>query len=236
MSKVGTTNKAVRDEWVKKSLDAIPQGAKILDAGAGERQYQNLCSHLKYVSQDFGRYDGEGDGAGLHTKSWDTQGVDIVGDICDIPAPDESFDAVMCTEVLEHLPEPTRALEEFARLLKPGGTILLTAPFCSLTHFSPFHFHSGFNQHYYRFHLERLGFQIKEISANGGYFDYLAQELRRLPHVADQYCGRARRPLLKLAARLMLLFLGKLARSDSGSNELLCFGYHVLAVKSGKAE
>jgi 2-polyprenyl-3-methyl-5-hydroxy-6-metoxy-1,4-benzoquinol methylase len=46
----------------------------------------------------------------------------------------------MCVEVFEHLPEPIKAVEEFARLFKPGGYLILTAPFCSLTHFAPLSF------------------------------------------------------------------------------------------------
>src|SRR5674476_1266665 len=66
---------------------------------------------------------------GLQTKGWDTTRIDLVSDITAIPAPDASFDAILCSEVLEHVPEPTHALDEFTRLLKPGGVLILTAPF-----------------------------------------------------------------------------------------------------------
>jgi len=67
--------------------------------------------------------------------------VDVISDITSIPLPDASFDACLCTEVLEHLPHPIEALRELARLLRPGGRLILTAPFCSLTHFSPHGLH-----------------------------------------------------------------------------------------------
>ena len=42
-----------------------------------------------------------------------------------------SFDTILCSEVLKREPESTNALDEFTRLLKPGGVVILTAPFAS---------------------------------------------------------------------------------------------------------
>jgi len=117
----GTRNQATREAWLERTLASIPAGSRILDAGAGELQYKRFCSHLQYVSQDFGQYDGQGDGIGLQKGSWDQSRLDIVSDITAIPEPDASFDAIMCIEVLEHLPAPVDALRELIRLLKPGG-------------------------------------------------------------------------------------------------------------------
>ena len=137
---VGTRNLEAREKWLKKTLKKVPSGSKILDAGAGELRYKKFCSHLNYVSQDFGQYNGGGDGRGLQKKRWDNSKLDIVSDITKIPAKDNAFDAIMCIEVLEHLPRPIKAIEEFARILKPKGKLILTAPFCSLTHFAPYYF------------------------------------------------------------------------------------------------
>lgn len=129
---VGTKNQTYREAWLERALAALPAGSRILDAGAGELQYKRYCRHLDYVSQDFARYDGQGNGKGLQSGIWDQTSLDIVSDICSIPQPDASFDAVMCVEVLEHVPRPVAALRELNRLLKRGGVLILTAPFCSL--------------------------------------------------------------------------------------------------------
>ena len=146
---VGTQNEATRVAWIEQTLQKIPAGARLLDAGAGERQFERFCAHLRYVAQDFAQYDGQGDGTGLQTGSWDQSKLDIVSDIARIPEPDASFDAIMCTEVFEHIPHPAQAMAEFARLLRPGGWLLITAPFCSLTHFAPYHFYTGFSKYFY---------------------------------------------------------------------------------------
>jgi SAM-dependent methyltransferase len=233
LTKIGTTNEAVREAWLEKALQGVPAGSRILDAGAGELKYRRLCPHLNYVSQDFAQYDGAGDTTGLQMGSWDQSRLDIVSDITAIPEPDGSFDAIMCIEVFEHLPNPLLALQEFSRLLRPGGHLVLTAPFCSLTHFAPFHFYSGFNRYFYETHLPANGFEVIELQNNGNFFDFLAQEMRRFGFVARQYADRRLNLIEKILIQLMLLLIAKYQKRDKGSEEILCFGYHLLAVKRG---
>ena len=148
---IGATTDEVRVNWVIKQLKALPEGIRILDAGAGELRFKPHCGHLQYVAQDFAQYDGGGDGVGLQTGKWDNTQLDIVSDITRIPVDDASFDAILCTEVFEHIPDAISAVREFARILKPGGTLLITAPFNSLTHFAPYHF-CGYNRYWYVHH------------------------------------------------------------------------------------
>lgn len=223
----------MRVAWVEQALKEIPAGSRLLDAGAGAQPFRKLCPHLRYVAQDFGRYDGKGDSRGLHTGSMDYGPLDIVSDIASIPEPDASFDAIMCIEVLEHLPDPLPALREFSRLLKPGGTLLLTAPFCSLTHLAPYHFSTGFSRYFYEKHLADHGFEIIEIQSNGNFFEYVAQEIYRIPFVTRRYASRSPGFLEHLALFMTLRILRRCSARDRGSSELLCFGYHIRAVKKG---
>lgn len=225
----GTSNETTRVAWIEKTLKAFPAGLKILDAGAGEQQFRKFCPHLEYVSQDFGQYNGQGDGSGLQTGNWDQTKLDIVGDITAIPRPDGSFDAIMCTEVFEHLPDPIRAIREFSRLLKKDGRLLLTAPFCSLTHFAPFHFYTGFNRYFYETHLPANDFIIDELITNGDYFEFLAQEVKRIRWASDHFAQTKPSALESLSLRVVENFLGKTRVKDSGSSTILNFGMHVLA-------
>lgn len=231
MTTVGTRNAATREDWLERVLRDIPEGSRLLDAGAGEQQFRKYCGHLRYVSQDFAQYDPTQLATGLQMPTWDYGKLDIICDINAIPEPDCSFDAILCTEVFEHLPDPIQALGEFARLLRPGGTLILTAPFCSLTHFAPFHFYSGFSRYFYETHLPRHGFEIVELEPNGNFFEYLAQEINRVESVAAKYCQEQIQDWERWALRALLDMLERFSERDTHSDELLNFGYHVLAIK-----
>jgi SAM-dependent methyltransferase len=227
---IGTNNDEIRSNWVISQVQSLPKGIKLLDAGAGELRFKQYCNHLEYISQDFGNYDGEGDGKGFQMGKWDNSKLDIVSDITSIPLPDNSIDAILCTEVFEHIPDPISALKEFNRLLKPGGIMLITAPFCSLTHFAPYHF-CGYSRYWYKHHLDALGYQHVIIDHNGSWFAFIAQELRRSYLVSKTYSGKIIGRLLQIASLPLLILLNFANNRDKGSQELLCFGFMVKAIK-----
>ncbi|WNO05823.1 methyltransferase domain-containing protein [Rhodoferax mekongensis] len=228
---IAEENESNRQVWLEKALSAIPPGLRILDAGAGELKNRKHCRHLVYVSQDFGQYTGgKGEAAtqGLHDCHWDTSRIDLVSDIAAIPAPDASFDAILCSEVLEHVPEPTHALDEFARLLKPGGTVILTAPFSSNVHMAPYHFCSGFSRYWYEHHLTLRGFEIKEIVSNGDWYSLLRQEILRLGGL-ERRQGGWYWPFAYAYAVLGVVYFR--VRKKHRADDLACFGWHCIAVK-----
>jgi ubiquinone/menaquinone biosynthesis C-methylase UbiE len=231
MNKTGTKNETNRINWLSQTLLKIPEGSRILDAGAGEQQFKNLCSHLNYVAQDFAQYNGQGNERGLQVGAWNQTQLDIISDITAIPEPDESFDAIMCVEVFEHLPEPLLALKEFSRLLRPNGNLIITAPFCSLTHFAPYYFYTGFSRYFYEYHIPKFGLTIVDFQENGNFFEYLAQEVRRVNWVAEKYSNITMNRWEKLVVNSMLKILEKFSDRDKGSSELLSFGCHLLAIK-----
>jgi len=230
MFKAGTTNEAELAAWIEKSVKKIPNGLTILDAGAGECQFKKYCGHLNYISQDFGQYDGTGE-VGAHTGSWDNSRLDIISDITAIPLPDHAVDAVLCTEVFEHIPDPVLAVREFNRLIKPGGYLIITAPFNSLTHFAPYHFATGLSRFWYEKHLTDNNFQIEELHFNGNFFEFLAQESRRIKPVAKKYAEKKLNLLERAIIHANIYILQYLSKKDKGSEELLCYGLQVFARK-----
>ena len=66
---------------------------------------------------------------------------------------------------------------------------------------------------------------------NGNFFEYLAQEIRRTSYIAEVYTKNNPTILEKLALKIVLRMLEKFSKHDKGSEELLHFGYHILAVK-----
>jgi len=222
-------NEAAREAWLERTLRQLRPNSRILDAGAGTQRYRRFCSHLRYVSQDFAAYDGRGDNSGLQTDVSDYGKLDIISDITAIPEANASFDAIMCTEVFEHVPDPLLVLSEFRRLLKPEGHLILTAPFCSLTHMAPYHFCTGFSRYWHITHLPKHGFETVEITPNGNYFEYLAQEVYRVPYVASRYADASPHIWEWAAMYVMQRMLLRFSRRDKNSQELLCYGYNVLA-------
>jgi len=220
-----------QNNWLKETIGRLPAGLRLLDAGAGELRNKKYCEHLDYVSMDSCQYEGIGDGAGLQTNDWNVTRIDIIGDIIDIPEDDDSFDVILCTEVFEHIPDPVLAIAEFQRLLKKDGVLIITAPFCSLTHFAPFHFSTGFNRYYYEHHLHERGFKVEEMTTNGNYFEYISQEVWRMKQVVEKYTMRSPSLLDKIIMAATLKMLSRFSRRDIGSSELLCYGYHVVAIK-----
>jgi SAM-dependent methyltransferase len=58
-----------------------------------------------------------------------------------IPFPDASFDNALCAEVLEHVEDPAGLIAEMLRVLRPGGTLLVTVPFSARVHHASYDFH-----------------------------------------------------------------------------------------------
>lgn len=64
----------------------------------------------------------------LRTDLIQSEGIDMIVDVCNMSFPDESFDCVICREVIEHVPEDRELLFEVRRVLKPEGEFYLTTP------------------------------------------------------------------------------------------------------------
>jgi SAM-dependent methyltransferase len=100
--------------------ECIPPGATVLDAGCGSGR------SFRYELQEGCRVVGVDIGAELRDNP--NVASRVRGDVQRLPFADASFDAVLASHVMEHLPRPDEALAEVARVLKPGGRFLLLTP------------------------------------------------------------------------------------------------------------
>jgi SAM-dependent methyltransferase len=170
MKSIFNYNDYERDHFVSEVAHSLPAGTRVLDAGAGPCRYKSLFAHCEYKAQDFALYTGKEHSYGA---------LDYVGDITAIGAPDGAFDFILCTEVFEHIPRPDLAVREFARLLRPGGELAITAPLGSGIHMPPYHYYGGFSPYWYEHFLSAAGMRVQSIRPNGGFFKLYGQESRR---------------------------------------------------------
>ena len=164
-----------------------------LDAGAGRAPYRGLFAHARYETADF-----------LAVKGKKYVAPDYVCDLVEIPVEDARFDHVLLTQVLEHIPEPARVVAELHRVLKPGGTLWLTAPLFYAEHERPYDFFR-YTQFGLRHLLESAGFEVLELDWMEGYLGTLSYQARlmskALPSSAKDYGGGLRGTALASAAR-----------------------------------
>lgn len=202
-------NPQTRDAWIERFAASVPSGARVIDVSAGVKPYAHLWSHVDYSTHEF-----EGNKNVIDAFRGETptsvKSHDYAGDITHTTAPAASFDVVILTEVLEHVPEPILAIKELVRLCKPGGTILVTSPFTSGSHQEPYHFYAGFSPNWYKWVAARHGLVVEAIESQGDYFKLMAQEVgkplrgARLPGVPQRAVERlvevTSEYLLKLSA------------------------------------
>lgn len=97
---------------------------------------------------------------------------DIVASALHSPFRDHSFQSVICTEVLEHVPEPEDCLREIRRVMRDSGILYLTTPMLWPLHYEP-HDYFRYTNHGLRHLLEKTGFEIIETHPIGGFFSFV---------------------------------------------------------------
>ncbi len=189
-SPIWNFNKIRRDQWVQEVASSIPAGSRVLDIGAGSGPYREFFSHCTYQTQDFAQLSDEQ----LWGKSGYTK-IDYVCDLTAIPLENGTIDVILCTEVLEHIAEPLKAIEEFSRLLKPGGQMILTVPLGSGLHQMPHHYYGGFTPYFFSRFLPELGFSSQTVTANQGLPSFFGQEAMRYLRETAPWKIRANLPI-----------------------------------------
>ncbi|MBO9573595.1 MAG: class I SAM-dependent methyltransferase [Chitinophagaceae bacterium] len=130
----------------------------LLDFGCGRKPYEDLFTVEKYIGVDMEQTGHE------HTLSK----VDVYYDGKTIPFENEYFDSVFCSEVFEHIFNIEEILQEVSRVLKPGGKMLVTVPFCWNEHEIPYDF-GRYTSFGIKHVLSKAGFEILEYHKTGNF-------------------------------------------------------------------
>ena len=127
----------------------------VADIGCGERPWRDLIVKLggSYVGVDL-----QQNRAGT---------VDVISDLnAKVNLGDNAADVVLFTEVMEHLNRAAVALKEIARVLKPGGVVILTTPFLYRLHEEPYDY-QRFTIHYFESEMPEYGFEVADLRKSG---------------------------------------------------------------------
>lgn len=136
----------------------IGKNKNIIDVGAGEAPYKELFVGNKYYTSDFSQNI-------YHTKNKN----DFICPADKIPVKPNFFDAIICTEVLEHVPNPDQVFNEFHRILKRKGQLFITTPFIIQPHEVPYDYFR-YTPYFYNEVFKKNNFKIKFIIPRGGSF------------------------------------------------------------------
>ena len=228
-------NLVERDAWVKLQAARTSGDSFVLDVGAGSCPYRQYFSHCNYKTQDFSELSPDQ----LRGRT----GYDKIDYICDatqIPVKSAGFDVILCTEVLEHVPEPIKVINEFSRILKSGGKLLLTAPLGSGVHQEPWHFYGGYTPYWYQKFLTESEFSDISVEPNGGFFKHYGQESIRFAQMTVPWKLNAGLGWRLLWSPLWLIFLPWFAfilpvtchfLDVLDQDNSFTIGYHVTATK-----
>lgn len=168
------------NNFLTRAAQTLGPENSVLDAGSGEGLYRSLFTNTRYESTDFCQVD----------KTYGN--VTFVSNLDHIPVKREQYDAVILTQVIEHLPCPTVVLEEIYRILKPEGRLWLSGPLFYPEHEIPYDFYR-YTRYGLRYIVEQAGFEIIELQPLEGYgatFSFqLRMAIRSLPINPKSYGG-----------------------------------------------
>lgn len=139
---------------IKEAIDTYSRG-DLLDLGCGNKPYEEW-----YKSRSATQ-------TGCDIIQSDLHRVDVICPADQLAFPDNRFDTVLTTQVLEHVYHQREMVQEAFRVLRPGGHLILTVPFCWELHEEPYDFFRVS-----RYGLQKMcedaGFSVLSIKANGG--------------------------------------------------------------------
>jgi SAM-dependent methyltransferase len=148
------------DEFHFRHVPMLPGGSTVLDLGGHKN-----CKRGQF---DITEYDLQVTYMNLYTA----KGTDIQADVAYIPCLNNYFDAVICSELLEHIFQPLIVLREAYRALRPNGILLVCVPFLYHIHGDPLDF-GRYTDYFWQAGLSDIGFDEILIEPQGLFFSVM---------------------------------------------------------------
>ena len=180
--------------FIKLKLKNIPLSSSVLDIGCGTKPFEHLFKNHNYHSHDFDGYE--------NYKNSNPQKYTYNCDILNIPE-EIKYDILICTEVLEHLPDIKSTFKKFKKLLKPSGELLITFPFASMYHQEPDFFTSGYSTYQIENLCKEFEMDIIEYEQSGTYIKSVQLDLLRI----NFFFRKNHNFILKLLNKIILFFI-----------------------------
>jgi len=153
------------DKFFLEHIPQLPNNLKILDIGGhkyNKRGVFNIEEYNKNVT---------------YVNISPEKNPDIIADASDLPVADESYDVIICAELLEHVSDPIKVLKEAYRVLKKDGILLITAPFLFRIHADPYDY-GRYTDNYWLENLSKIGFRDININKQGLFWSVLVDMIR----------------------------------------------------------
>jgi len=175
------------DDFHFHHVPGLPSGGLVLDLGGnrlGKRGMFNIESYGLQV---------------VYTNLSASKKPHAQADAEFLPFQDERFEAVVCSELLEHVSDPPCVLREIFRVLRKSGTALICVPFMNRIHGDP-HDYGRYTDYYWTEHLGKIGFDDIRIERQGGFWSVLVEMLRYVLYLRTSLWGLQRAWMLRIIA------------------------------------
>lgn len=196
-----------------KVLPSLPKSGLVLDAGCGPGLYSMAISvgGIQVIGGDIDK--GKVEVLKNMVEQLGSESVSpSVSDLTVLPFKDSSFDAVLCSDVLEHIKHDRRAVKEFSRVLKKGGRLIVTVPArgSEMSADSFGHVRPGYSVRGLSELMEREGLKVERT-------EYYAKAFGRMAWKLNRKCFSSRS--LTALTFYPLFLLSKLDRFTGGMGD-----------------
>jgi SAM-dependent methyltransferase len=197
------------DEFHFRHVPTLPSGSLVLDLGGNKIRKRGQFDIERYNLRV------------VYANLVSVKQPDLQIDAAYIPCKDDCFDVVVCSELLEHVPDPIAVLHEVYRVLRASGILLICVPFLFHIHSDPYDY-GRYTDYYWRKSLAEVGFVDIQIERQGLFWSVLVDMLCEFVHHKAKE-GRPksawmRRQIVRLLARGKRMALTHDARSDRHGN------------------